>query len=168
MNQKAIDNFWRKVNKVAPDDCWLWTASDKGNGYGQFGVAGRIDFAHRVSWKIHNGDIPAGMCVLHRCDNPRCVNPSHLFLGTKADNVADMIAKGRQARGNRTGARVHPETVARGERSGAAKLTERDIRRIKERYAKGDITQQELARQYGVHQSNISVIVSGKAWKHLK
>ena len=168
MNEKESRNFWIKVDKGGPNECWVWTASKKVKGYGQFGINRKNHFAHRLSWEIHNGSIPPGMCVLHRCDNMSCVNPAHLFLGTKEDNVADMVAKGRQARGKRTGAYTRPERIARGERVGTSKLSEQDVSRIRFLYTNGGVTQQELAQQFGVHQSNISVIVSGKNWKHLK
>lgn len=95
------ERFWEKVSKGGPvhpvlgTACWAWTASTNPNGYGKIFVAGRLQVASRVSWEMHNGPIPDGLFVLHHCDNPLCVRPAHLFLGTCADNVRDMWSKGR-------------------------------------------------------------------------
>lgn len=87
--------FWSKVLKGTDQECWLWNASRIKDGYGKFSVSGVYQQSHRISWQLTNGPIPDGLCVLHRCDNPPCVNPNHLFLGTNLDNVRDMFAKGR-------------------------------------------------------------------------
>jgi hypothetical protein len=120
--------FWAKVNKDGPtmphmeSPCWVWTAFKNQGKYGMVGVGGRkVRLAHRVSWILSNGPIPHdgsahGICVLHRCDNPSCVNPSHLFLGTNADNVRDKTSKGRNnaPQGDRHGSRTKPERLSRG------------------------------------------------------
>ena len=95
------DRFWPKVDKSPESGCWHWTGAMNPSGHGVLGRGGRNHGAHRVSWQLHHGDIPKEMHVCHHCDNPRCVNPDHLFLGTAADNVADMVRKGRQAKGPR-------------------------------------------------------------------
>lgn len=102
------ERFWEKVDKSG--DCWVWTRSTNGSGYGQITMprAGAPMLAHRVSWLLHYGPIPAGLFVCHRCDNPPCIRPEHLFLGTNRDNSRDMGAKGR------AGATRHPERVPRG------------------------------------------------------
>ena len=92
------DRFWPKIVRRGPDECWEWQAAKSTRGYGKLGAPGTdagCEYAHRVSWELHNGPIPDGMHVLHHCDNRICVNPQHLFLGTNLDNILDMRAKGR-------------------------------------------------------------------------
>lgn len=93
MSKAIEDRFWAKVDRGG--ECWLWTAGRDSSGYGSLRTGHTKVSAHRLSWQLHHGQIPPGQNVLHRCDNPRCVRPDHLFLGTQADNVADMVAKGR-------------------------------------------------------------------------
>ncbi len=152
-NTKA--KFWERVQKT--DGCWLWTGAKNGGGYGVFHL-GRQDGkqlragAHRYSYALHNGPIPAGMDVLHKCDNPACVNPDHLFLGTQADNDADRNAKGRQAK---------------GARMGAAKLTEGQVLAIRRAYADGRAKLKKLAAEYGVSAMQIWRVVSRQQWTYL-
>lgn len=93
MPKTIEDRFWAKVDRG--DGCWRWTAGCDSSGYGSLKTGQTKVSAHRLSWQLHHGPVPPGQNVLHRCDNPRCVRPSHLFLGTQADNIADMLAKGR-------------------------------------------------------------------------
>ncbi len=129
--------------------CWVWGGSTDHDGYGQFSHDLNDFKAHRVAWEIeYDVLIPAGLCVLHACDNPPCCNPAHLFLGTQGDNTADKVAKGRQLRGSSIG---------------TTKLTENDVRDIRA----SDTNQYELARLYRVQQSQISRIKRRKRWTHL-
>lgn len=96
ITQKHIDKFWRKIDKKGSDECWEWIAGRTKAGYGITKTNGEYHLGHRLSWMIHNGDIPKGLFVCHSCDNPGCCNPQHLWLGTPHDNVIDAITKGRQ------------------------------------------------------------------------
>ena len=153
-----------------PNACWIWTdcmstGDSRGTGYGRFWLRGKTLRAHRVAWELYRGPIPDGLHVLHRCDNPSCVRPDHLWLGTTGDNNVDRDAKGRGncGRGDQHGLHVHPERIARGEQHGHARLTIQQIQAIR-RDAR---FQREIAAAYGVAQSTISVIRSGKTWSHL-
>lgn len=149
--------FWSKVDRSGgPDACWPWTANrQRRSGYGQFWYERRVRLAHRVAWKLTRGEIPPGRCVLHRCDNPPCVNPAHLFLGTQADNLADMDRKGRRVNS------PHP-----GERNGLAKLTEMRVRLIRHLRAKGS-TQPALARAFNVTTSTVHDLETRRTWRHV-
>lgn len=126
-------------------------------------------YAHRVAWILTHGAIPPGMDVLHHCDNPPCVNPAHLFTGTHTDNMRDMFAKGRRhtvtPSGERHWSRRLPERMPRGERHGMARLTAEQAAAIRVAYARGDVTQRELAARYGVSRPTVSAIVTGRHWK---
>ena len=112
----TVDQFWAHVERGP--GCWLWTGPVDHRGYGRLTWLGQNwRLAHRVSLELA-GRHPGRLCALHRCDTPLCVNPAHLFLGTRAENNADMVAKGRHARGDRSGSRLHPERLARGDRNG--------------------------------------------------
>lgn len=106
------ERFWSKVDKQGSTECWPWTASVVKNlGYGQFGMGGTMMRSHRVAWELSNGPIPAGMFVLHKCDNPPCCNPQHLFLGTQTDNMQDALAKGRHGHGTIGGPRKYSDAL---------------------------------------------------------
>lgn len=142
--------FWRKVDKSG--DCWIWTGAKMKSGYGRLrtgGVGSDVWNAHRVSYHINKGEIPDGLFVLHKCDNPSCVNPDHLFLGDHDENMRDKARKGRGAGEN------HPRS----------QLTDKQAREIK--FAKGK-THQELADQYGVGKMLVRDIRANRRWQHIK
>jgi hypothetical protein len=147
------DRFWAAVAKSR--GCWEWTGCLSSTGYGNIYAGGRLRLTHRYSWEIHNGTIPRGLCVLHRCDNRKCVNPDHLFLGTKRENSQDMAAKGRE--------RV---PTLRGSEHGESKLTNEDVLRIRKEVASG-AKQKDIAAELGVSASLVSLVVRRKAWRHL-
>ena len=155
-SQEIKDRFWKKVNKLETGKCcWEWSACLNNKGYGEFKVNSKDIRAHRFSFQLHyNRLIQEGMCILHSCDNRKCVNPSHLSEGTNQDNTTDMINKGR---GNK----------AKGERNGTSKLTETQVLEIREKYSQGGTTQQKLGEEYGVNRSLIGAIVRYELWTHI-
>jgi hypothetical protein len=166
--------FWAKVDRRGPDDCWLWTGSRKQLGYGKIaegGKGGRTLLAPRVAYMLAHGldALPDDLLVLHNCpggDNPACVNPAHLWLGTASDNTRDMYAKGRADTGEQHWTRRKPERMTIGERVISSKLTEDDVREIRRRHAGGEL-QATLSAEYGIVQSGISAIIHRKSWKHV-
>lgn len=161
--------FWQSVDdEASPRGCWPWRGTVGAHGYGLISAESRRSLrAHRVSWQLHHGPIPAGLFVCHRCDNPGCVNPAHLFLGTAADNTRDMMRKGR-GYVQRPDYRERLRSVSvRGERVNTARLTADQVREIRRRYAAGGISQTALADEYGVTQTQVSQIVSRKSWRHV-
>lgn len=148
--ETLAERFWPKVAFIPEHACWEWTASTTTFGYGQIYCGYRNLKSSQASWILHFGDIPNGLCILHRCDNTACVNPDHLFLGTQADNLADMARKGRATLDN-------------------AKLTWEQVMEIRASYIPGTGRAdrgngKELSIKYGVQMRQISRIGCGERW----
>ncbi len=186
LTDRQIRNFWRKVQKLSENECWNWTASKDGNGYGKLGTSSmgktRMWAAHRLSFLIKNGRLNECLGVLHSCDNPLCVNPKHLRQGTHVENMEDAKLRGRMAsgenhglrkhperaaRGDRHSSKTHPERVARGSSVGGAKLTDELVLRIRADYIPGKFGCRRLGRKYGIGFRHANQIVSRKIWSHI-
>lgn len=163
MDEKIIARFWKKVDRGGEADCWLWVGALNEYGYGVMsrpepGKHNLLMLAHRVSWAIHNGGAfpTRETSCCHTCDVRRCVNPRHIFLGTRAENLADMRAKGRGS----------PPPILIGEANPATPFTADIVREIRRRHLTGE-TQTSIARIHGVSQTAIHNIVHGRTWRHL-
>ena len=140
------ERFWKYVDKKY---CWNWTGYCNNDGYGKIRIKDKMISTHRFSWELHNNKIPKDLCVLHKCDNPRCVKPSHLFLGTHQDNSDDKINKNRQI-------------IFRGENHSNHKLTLKQVKEI--RNLKNKFTQRKIAQMFNVHYTTIGLIHRNKLW----
>lgn len=153
------ERFLARV-RVANNGCWLWVGAKHG-GYGSLCVDSRRIRSNRLAWMLFRGPIPKGLCVCHNCpggDNPACVNPKHLFLGTHADNMADTIAKNRH------------KTAHDGVANGNALLTDGQVLEIRKRYrrySRGGESSSQLAKEFGISQVRVCHIISGRGWNHL-
>lgn len=156
LRPKDINRFWSKVNRTTNDEsCWEWIAGKRRRGYGRFTITVDTNkdkgfVSTRVAYFIHTGVDPNEKCVLHTCDNPSCVNPNHLFLGTNKDNTEDMMSKGRG---------IQPL----GSKCGRSKIKEEDVLKIRELVADGK-KQNHVASLYGIDQSAVSNIIRGRNW----
>ena len=159
-----MERFWSKVKKTP--SCWEWIGSKDKNGYGSFRFKGHSRLAHRVSWLLNGGLIPHGLFLCHKCDNPSCVRPTHLFLGNQSDNMGDAKRKGRMPSGEKSSMRLHPDRIARGTRRWNAKLTDKIVLEIRGAAAAG-WSFKTLATKFHVDRSQISRIAAGKRWKHV-
>lgn len=146
-----VVKFWQKVQAGKSDECWEWQGRVGKNGYGVTYMHSHHLYAHRMAWVITNGPIEDGLHVLHKCDNPRCVNPDHLFLGTQADNNRDMHRKGRNAQPG-------------GEDHHRSRLTWEDVHTIRRRHAEERVPNKELAEEYGVHLATITGVIANRTW----
>lgn len=187
--RSVAERFWSKVDKSGPvpthrpelGPCWVWTRSCTSKGYGKFRLGADVIGAHRASWELTTGRAPDSLHVLHKCDNPACVRPDHLFLGDQAANASDMVSKNRQASGDRSGARrcpdrlsrgdehytrVDPTRVSRGEGHPLAKLSASIVREVRARYLAGE-SQVALAAELGLTRSALQSAISGRTWKHV-
>lgn len=152
--RKSIEErFFEKVI-INKGECWGWKGGLAHFGYGLMKVRGKNDRAHRISWRIHKGEIPKGKLVLHKCDNPICSNPEHLYLGTQSDNVKDIYNRNRRSQ--------------RGEKNNQSKLKENQVREIRKKYTgkRGEL--KSLGEEYRVNYNTIRLIIRNERWKHIE
>lgn len=154
------------VHRSAADGCWTYTGFRDAKGYGKVGWRRRVVSAHRLAWELTHGPIPNGLWACHRCDNPSCVRPDHIFLGTPQDNTLDSVRKNRWHRPQSENNSLK-RNPPRGEKNVKAKLTEAQVREIRAHHSAG-VSQCELGRRYGVSQPAIRYIVIGKHWRHIQ
>lgn len=186
MDEKTIARFWSKVDKNGPvprhmpelGPCWVWCAAKDKHGYGRINIGKRPNgtsitvLSHRLSYTIAHGPVPRrsghhGTCVCHKCDNPSCVNPDHMFLGTMSDNMRDKVEKGRHARGTTSGPKKHPGKYPRREKHYSAKLSTEAVAKIRRlyrgRWSCGP-TMDEFAKEFGVSRSTVADALKGSCW----
>lgn len=152
------DRFWEKVDRLGDNECWLWTAGDDGKGYGQLRVDGQALKAHRISYELHYGPIPDGFEVCHDCDNPSCVNPAHLQIGTHKENMHDSISKGR--------ASMPPPNQVEGETNGRAQYTNAQVRDFRNQFPALNISVGKFAQMHNVPLASMWRIIKRRTYKN--
>ena len=150
VNVKFLVRFWGKVEISGENECWNWKAGLSAKGYGLICLNGKIKLAHRISYMLTKGEIAEGLVIMHTCDNRMCVNPSHLRIGTIAENNRDMVEKGRQAI---------------GEKNGRSKLTPLKVANLRSKHKKGNYSYRELGKMFGISPGTVVDIVKGDLWK---
>lgn len=153
LKKNPEERFWKYVNKRGNDECWEWTGTKNKDGYGRFGVLDKVVRAHRFSYELHKGKIPEGLVVCHKCDNPSCVNPEHLFVGTRNDNMKDMAQKQRS------------NGAMGGEKNRFSKLTWAKVDKIRNLYSSWGFNVKRIAKKYSVTTTAIYDIINKKTWK---
>lgn len=150
MSRPLAERLWEKVDRSGGSDaCWIWIGAVTTNGYGQINTGGRKSVAHRAAWELVNGPVPLGKELCHRCDNRKCVNLAHLFVGTRSDNVRDCVSKGRHV-------------TLRGEASLRAKLSDEQVREIRALWDAGGFKKTEIGRRFGISSMYVFRLVTGQ------
>lgn len=157
LNEKQVAAFFSKTKRVG--DCLVWTACKNSDGYGQFMAHPKLWSSHRLAWTLTHGSIPSGMHVLHKCDNPSCIEPKHLFLGSHADNMRDAWVKGRKTMSESF--LRYANSAKPGEKNGRAKLTRQQVEEIRRCGGR----QKEVAAKFGVSKSAVSMIRTNQTWR---
>lgn len=183
LKQKFVDRFWKKVDRRSNDECWPWLAALDSHGYGQVGFKRTTLRSHRVAFHLFFGPFALELSCCHKCDNPKCCNPFHLFLGSHKENMQDMFKKkrrrtiqgkewqtvyaARKPAGDRHRSKTHPEEILRGSQIGNAKFTEDQIIQIRNAYKKESTSCAKLGKQFSVNATCIHKIVTRKTWTHI-